>query len=252
MNFNSFSIIMIFVSLILVGCKSVCDANFSTTYNGNKYGCVINNTTHKVWLDRNLGATRVARSITDTLSYGDYFQWGRKADGHEDKTSKTTSVLATTLENPNSNFIVRAVDSDWVADGVDDNGSKRIDFLLKTDGKGICPNGFRVPTRQEWENEYHTWKSNDTEGAYTSVLKLPTSGIRVAEAQGARLTEMGERGYYWTSEFDETRRLARYFRTTSGKGVNFRPGFPIYGLSIRCIRKNSATAYEIAKNKYLE
>ena len=41
--------------------------------------------TGKTWMDRNLGATQVATSSADTASYGDLYQWGRAADGHEKK-----------------------------------------------------------------------------------------------------------------------------------------------------------------------
>lgn len=37
----------------------------------------------QTWMDRNLGARRVATAINDVLSYGNHYQWGRPADGHE-------------------------------------------------------------------------------------------------------------------------------------------------------------------------
>ena len=37
----------------------------------------------QVWMDRNLGALRVAQSVDDYHSYGWLYQWGRLADGHE-------------------------------------------------------------------------------------------------------------------------------------------------------------------------
>lgn len=56
-------------------------------YLGLTYGFVYNPTTQKIWLDRNLGATQVATSSTDTNSYGDLYQWGRPSDGHQLRTS---------------------------------------------------------------------------------------------------------------------------------------------------------------------
>ncbi|MCD4736862.1 MAG: hypothetical protein K8R53_12530, partial [Bacteroidales bacterium] len=44
---------------------------------GSNYGTVVNDVTGKVWLDRNLGASQVATSSTDTNAYGDLYQWGR-------------------------------------------------------------------------------------------------------------------------------------------------------------------------------
>jgi hypothetical protein len=37
-------------------------------------------------MDRNLGASQVATSSTDPASYGDLYQWGRPADGHQIRT----------------------------------------------------------------------------------------------------------------------------------------------------------------------
>jgi hypothetical protein len=39
------------------------------------------NPPHRVWLDRNLGASQVCTSVTDTACYGDLYQWGRAKDG---------------------------------------------------------------------------------------------------------------------------------------------------------------------------
>ncbi|MFZ1451482.1 MAG: hypothetical protein WAT20_02205, partial [Ferruginibacter sp.] len=51
---------------------------------------VFNPITGKIWMDRNLGASRVATSSTDDLAYGDLYQWGRLTDGHQNRTSGTT------------------------------------------------------------------------------------------------------------------------------------------------------------------
>jgi hypothetical protein len=45
-------------------------------------------------VDRNLGASQVATSSTDPVSYGDSYQWGRLADGHQIRTFATTTTLA--------------------------------------------------------------------------------------------------------------------------------------------------------------
>ena len=60
-----------------------------TSSNTGNYGTVVNPVTGKVWLDRNLGSTQVATSSTDAASYGDLYQWGRAADGHQVRTSAT-------------------------------------------------------------------------------------------------------------------------------------------------------------------
>lgn len=48
------------------------------------------------WMDRNLGATQVATSSSDTDAYGDLYQWGRFTDGHQCIDSDVTSTNSTT------------------------------------------------------------------------------------------------------------------------------------------------------------
>lgn len=50
----------------------------------------------RIWMDRNLGATRAATSSTDNGSYGHYYQWGRDADKHQIRTSTSTTTLSST------------------------------------------------------------------------------------------------------------------------------------------------------------
>jgi hypothetical protein len=54
----------------------------------------VTSSTGQVWMDRNLGASQVATSSTDPASYGDLYQWGRPADGHQIRTSAITATLA--------------------------------------------------------------------------------------------------------------------------------------------------------------
>src|SRR6056297_1536419 len=75
---------------------------------------VTNPTTGEIWMDRNLGATQVATSSTDADAYGDLYQWGRAADGHQLRTSGTTSTLATSDIPGHSDFItIGSSPYDW-------------------------------------------------------------------------------------------------------------------------------------------
>src|SRR5687767_462877 len=51
----------------------------------------------KLWLDRNLGASRAATFFNDSLAAGDLFQWGRLDDGHQERTSDTTHILSNSI-----------------------------------------------------------------------------------------------------------------------------------------------------------
>src|SRR5690606_28383203 len=53
----------------------------------------------RIWLQQNIGATRVATSNTDAAAYGHYFQWGRWDDGHQ---IKETAIGSETMPSPNN------------------------------------------------------------------------------------------------------------------------------------------------------
>nr|MBS0037248.1 hypothetical protein [Saprospiraceae bacterium] len=48
---------------------------------------VTNPITGDIWMDRNLGASQAATASDDENSFGDLFQWGRFADGHQCRSS---------------------------------------------------------------------------------------------------------------------------------------------------------------------
>lgn len=152
--------------------------DFSITHNGTTYSCVTNDTTNEVWLDRNLGAAQICESPTDTSCYGDYYQWGRNFDGHQDSTAGTTTTLAADVTTVgHANFILtNASPYDWSAPGVDDDGAIRTANWSKIDGSSVCPVGYRLPTEPELKAERLSWSSNNSEGAFASPLKLPLSG----------------------------------------------------------------------------
>ncbi|MBE8189724.1 MAG: hypothetical protein HAW58_02385 [Candidatus Thioglobus sp.] len=62
----------------------------------------------RVWMDRNLGAQRVARSSTDADAFGYLYQWGRAADGHQQRNSNKRNQPARFLRAVNADFISRA------------------------------------------------------------------------------------------------------------------------------------------------
>tara|TARA_B110000285_G_C15110505_1_gene610767 strand:+ start:1229 stop:2116 length:888 start_codon:yes stop_codon:yes gene_type:complete len=131
---------------------------------------VTNPITGETWMDRNLGANQVANSSTDTEAYGHLFQWGRLADGHELRTSNTTTIVASTSAPGHGDFIIGA--DDWLSPSIDE-------LWQGTNGtNNPCPYGFRIPTEDEWEAERLSWSSSDASGAFTSVLKLPIPGAR--------------------------------------------------------------------------
>ena len=180
----------------------------------------------KIWMDRNLGATRVAISSTDAAGYGDLYQWGREEDGHQKRTSSTTATLSSTDKPTTGNFIT-------VVSGFEDWRNPQNANLWQgvTGINNPCPDGFRLPTIAEWSSEIDSWTSKDDIGAYASSLKLPKAGNRGFNPATVGLE--GFAGYYWTSTVDGTK--SRVVVINSSQAVT---GSQVraYGNSVRCIR----------------
>ena len=136
---------------------------------------VTNPITGRTWMDRNLGASQAASSSTDTAAYGDLYQWGRGADGHQCRNSATTTTLSSTDQPGNGSFIVspNAPPYDW--------RSPQNDNLWQgvSGPNNPCPGGYRIPTEGELDAERLSWASNNSQGAFLSTLKLPTGGYRL-------------------------------------------------------------------------
>jgi hypothetical protein len=107
---------------------------------------------------------------------------GRLADGHQIRTSATTTTLAVNITPGHADFITTTGIQgpyDWALPNiVDDDGALRSAFLAKTDGSGVCPTGFNVPTEAQLKAETDIWdRANNAEvSAFNSVLKLPVAG----------------------------------------------------------------------------
>lgn len=187
---------------------------------------VINPATGDTWMDRNLGASQVATSSTDAASYGDLYQWGRGTDGHEIRTSNTTSTLSSSDTPGNGDFII-------VEDEPTDWRSPQNDNLWQgTSGvNNPCPTGFRIPTEAEWAAERTSWSSSNVAGAFASPLKLPAAGQRVNT--NGTLENVGTVGNLWSSTVDGVNsRSVGYTSFFSYMGSNARA----LGISVRCIQ----------------
>ncbi|MCB4779008.1 MAG: pre-peptidase C-terminal domain-containing protein, partial [Sulfurovum sp.] len=197
--------------------------------------------TGRIWLDRNIGAARVATSSPNQESHGYYFQWGRPADGHQFAYSEPTSKQATTIFPSSNEFIiVDNTTTDWVEDGADTDGIQRRLFLSVVDGKGICPQGYRVPTAAEWKSELK-YAPNMRQ----SVLKLPLAGFRngengeIEKAESTINSFMQDvAGYYLASDNSSQKQAKFLFLAQDGKGRIETKG-RAYGYSVRCIKAHT-------------
>ena len=179
---------------------------------------VTNPITGRTWMDRNIGATRAATSSTDSEAYGHLFQWGRNPDGHELRTSGTTTTLSSTDVPGHGDFIIGS--SDW--------RSPQNDNLWQ----GIITDGWRLPTDAEWNEERLSWDSSDSAGAYGSVLKLPMAGLR--NNSNGLFGNVGSSGSYWSSTVAGSYSRSLRFNSNSASAFSFNSRAT--GFSVRLIK----------------
>jgi uncharacterized protein (TIGR02145 family) len=192
---------------------------------------VINPTTGETWMDRNLGATQVATSSTDADSYGDLYQWGRGTDGHQIRTSNTTSNLSSTDVPGHGDFIIsNSYSIGWLSPP----NNNLWQGVIGTNNP--CPPGYRLPTEAEWNAERASWTSNNAAGAYASPLKLPLAGTRSYSTGSLGSQE----GIYWTSTVSGAYySQALNFQSSDVSMDGYSRGF---GFSVRCLKdETSAT-----------
>lgn len=222
---------------LLSECVTTCGGNVTFMYNGSDvtYGTVTG-ANDRCWLDRNLGANRVAESSTDSEAYGDLFQWGRAADGHQLRNSDIYNTsLASTFEPNKGNawdgkFITTNITPfDWLEP--QDN-----DLWQGVDGiNNPCPVGYRLPTADEWLAERQSWGDNsDAEGAFAS-LALPVAGFR--DASVGTLFNDGSFGNYWSGTVDGTHPRRLFFGSSSS---GMRSDRRAYGYSVRCLKEDTS------------
>jgi uncharacterized protein (TIGR02145 family) len=187
---------------------------------------VTNPTTGEIWMDRNLGASQVATSSTDASAYGDLYQWGRGADGHQIRASGTTATLATSDTPGHGDFItIGSSPFDWRSPQ-NDNLWQGVSGI-----NNPCPSGYRLPTEAEWEAERASWSSNNAAGAFASPLKLPLAGYR-GNSDGS-LISVGTVGYYWSSTVSSTSSRRLGFVSSF---ASMHTGNRAIGYSVRCLK----------------
>lgn len=200
------------------------------------YGTVITGT-GRIWLDRNLGASRVATSATDTQAFGDYYQWGRPADGHQSQyvtnnnSTGFTNTKSTTSVPPNGLWIQPNDGSeDWL---ITANNTL---WVGANPSNNPCPTGFRIPTLAEWQAEQALFTSSNSNGAFNYSLKLTMPGwLENFDNNGASFIAKTSGGFY-LSQTANSNGSVQYFGINSGNVWTDTNLSKRRGLSCRCIK----------------
>jgi uncharacterized protein (TIGR02145 family) len=227
------------------------------TYKGNPITyTTVRGRDGKIWLQQNLGSETVASSATDAASFGDLFQWGRWDDGHQIRSS-TTSSIALEPNNPlglnggMSEFLTN--DADWWISGTQTDRWEAPTPANATSENGCDPckalgEGWTMPTQEDWTQAIASENITNIATAYDSSLKLSVGGTRTSSGG---FNFVGQRGYYWSKTTSSSGNYAKYFYYSNAV-VNAGAGsFREQGSSVRCLKTSGSLGVgEIIKTNF--
>jgi hypothetical protein len=205
---------------------------------------VTNPITGWTWMDRNLGASQAATSSIDANAMGDYYQWGRRSDGHQCRTSPTTTNLSSTDQPLNGDFIITPNQA------VNDWRSPQNDNLWQGENgvNNPCPDGYRIPTVAELEAERLSWGSDNAAGAYASPLKLTLAANR-GFWDGSYVDGGGGYGWYWSSTANKCTEAYILGFAINGSSWAYASDLPrAEGASVRCIKYGASLSNGFINN----
>ena len=210
-------------------------------FHGKSYESLRSKYTGRIWLDRNIGASRVCQTFDDTACFGDYFQWGRSFDGHEKKESEYNTTKAGSLEDPGASFVIVRLenDKDWLAADVDTDDTLRSSRWTSSAGASVCPVGYRVPTATELHDETDRNEFGDpfrdNTDAFEHFLKLPSAGYRNSESEHAMLAYYKTNTMLWTASVNAGK--VPYLNAYSSGVLMYSSDNKAMGLNVRCIKE---------------
>lgn len=231
----------------------------SFTYRGqNVTYATVRGADGKIWLQQNLGSTKVAGAVSDADAYGDLFQWGRWDDGHQLRNSATAAAPSPNSPDglgTSSSFILgSSTASWWSGNGSSDQWSaSNAASVTSANGADSCKAigpGWKMPSQADWTSLIGTETVNSPASAYASNLKLPAGGYRSNTSGG--FTFVGQRGYFWSSDTANSGGKYLYIGTANanassgaprGQGASVRCIKEVTGLSTSDIKLNTMTIY---------
>lgn len=217
-----------------------------------------------VWLQQNLGSSRVATAVDDAQSYGDLYQWGRWTDGHEKRMPVFSRTITAAEPNPNNPaglikqwganvnpYYYHSSNTWWYSSTTQFNGANLTDTwsaaspALATATNGCDPcrlllgSTWRLPTQPEYigllNNSFVTGTAiSNLNSGFNSHLKFSAGGYR--DRFSTSIGDIGSNGYYWTSTAISANNSQVYYLRlgTIINSYSLTGDWRGYGYSIRC------------------
>ncbi len=196
----------------------------------------------KIWLQQNLGAKRVATSATDVESYGDLYQWGRWADGHQLRTPAPTVKASSTLSANNPSGLPSGGSKDYIS-GWWNSGASTDTWNAATaagvsETKGCDPckvlgNDWRLPTEEDWNSVLTAEGITNNQTAFESNLKIPAGGWRATTSSA--IASAGSSSWYWSSKASSSAGAKGVWIQTASVQRSYTDA-RAYGTSVRCVK----------------
>jgi len=216
------------------------------------------------WATRNLGEG--GNFVENPEDLGAMYQWGRKTDGHENRTSPNYPTNDYSVENgvvsgmaldangqvkgehaAYGKFIKQNADPrDWRSpqDGsLWNTGTEAAPLITANDP---CPCGWRLPTRTEWNSlnaAGSVWGSTPagrTFGSGENTLFLPATGTRKSNGE---LDFAGTYGNYWSSTPTGTSAHNLHFSNSAVQSSSFSQR--ALGFAVRCVEDTNTISVAI-------
>jgi hypothetical protein len=154
------------------------------------YRLIPSSLTNKVWLDRNLGAREVCdqEGSKNAACFGDYYQWGRATDGHENKNSSViTAVQLSSLTQDNGGKFIGepgnngTYNHDWTKGDFDEEGHLREAAWADGGVNDICP---------PFKRYCLCLNTTNTQPRATKTVSVATEKSRSTDSADAQITTL--------------------------------------------------------------
>jgi len=203
------------------------------------------------WATRNLAAQ--GTFVNNPEDQGGLFQWGRKGDGHEQRTSSVTMNYSETSTPGHANFILTTdfTSYDWIWVGKNDLWNSGTEAAPAKAANDPCPAGWRVPAYTEFaslRNAHGAYKiingiNGRMFGSGDNTIFLPLAGYRSYD--DGHLNNGGIYGYYWSSTamgiYSGSSYYFHFGSTYVAPNYDLNTNYRSCGYSVRCVSERATT-----------